>query len=101
MPQPRKKYYSKPIRKRKHSGLERKTESDESDSYVEVRRRPKQQKKRIVYEDELDGIHEYETQSPSEDKEPKENYRKKRKNHEKESIVTKKTKKGIAKSIKM
>ena len=70
MPQPRKKYYSKPIRKRKHySGLEHETESDESDSYVEVRRRPKQQKKRIVYEDELDGIHEYEPQSPSEDEE--------------------------------
>ena len=46
MPQPIKKYYSKPIRKRKHySGLEHETESDESDSYVEVRRRPKQQKK--------------------------------------------------------
>ena len=47
MPQPRKKYYSKPIRKRKHySGLEHETESDESDSYVEVRRRPKQQQKK-------------------------------------------------------
>ena len=102
MPQPRKKYYSKPIRKRKHySGLEHETESDESDSYVEVRRRPKQQKKRIVYEDELDGIHEYEPQSPSEDEEPKENYRNNRKKHEKENIVTKKTKKGITKSIKM
>ena len=46
MPQPRKKYYSKSIRKRKHyRDLEHETESDESDSYVEVRRRPKQQKK--------------------------------------------------------
>ena len=58
-------------------------------------------KKRIVYEDELDGIHEYEPQSPSEDEEPKENYRNNRKKHEKENIVTKKTKKGITKSIKM
>ena len=33
-------------------------------------------KKRIVYEDELDGIHEYELQSPSEEEEPKENYQK-------------------------
>ena len=46
MPQPRKKYYSKSIRKRKHyHDLEHETESDESDPYVEVRRRPKQQKK--------------------------------------------------------
>ena len=44
-------------------------------------------KKRIVYEDELDGIHEYEPQSPSEDEEPKENYRNNRKKHEKENIV--------------
>ena len=33
MPQPRKKYYSKPVRKRKHSGFEDETESDEKDSY--------------------------------------------------------------------
>ena len=44
MPQPRKKHYSKPIRKRKHYfGLEPETESD---LYVEVRRRPKQQQKK-------------------------------------------------------
>ena len=98
-----KKYYPKLIRKRKHySGLEHETESHESDSYVEVRRRPKQQKKqRIVYEDELDGNYKYEPQSPSEDEEPKENYRNNRKKHEKENIVTKKTKKGITKSIKL
>ena len=58
-------------------------------------------KKRIVYENELDGIHEYEPQSPSEDEEPKENHRNNRKKHEKENIVTKKAKKGITKSIKM
>ena len=59
---------------------------------VEVRRRSKQQKKRIVYEGELDRIHEYEPQSPSEDEEPKENYRINRKKHEKENIFTKKLK---------
>ena len=46
MLQPRKKCQSKPIRKRKHyPDLENETESDESDSYVEVQRRPKQTKK--------------------------------------------------------
>ena len=46
MSQPRKKYYSKLIRKRKHyPDLEHETESNESDSYVEVQRRPKQRKK--------------------------------------------------------
>ena len=58
-------------------------------------------KKTIVYEDELDRIREYEPQSPSEDKEPKENYRNNRKKHEKENNITKKTKIGITKSIKM
>ena len=43
MSQPRKKYYSKLIRKRKHyPDLEHETESNGSDSYVEVQRRPKQ-----------------------------------------------------------
>ena len=43
MLQPRKKFYSKLIRKRKHyPDLEPETESNESDSYVEVQRRPKQ-----------------------------------------------------------
>ena len=66
---PRKKYYSKPIRKSKHyKDLQTETKSDESDSYVtEIRRRPKQQKIKIVYEDELDGVPDYEPQSPSEE----------------------------------
>ena len=66
---PRKKYYSKPIRKSKHyKDLQTETKSDESDSYVtEIRRRPKQQKIKIVYEDELDGVSDYEPQSPSEE----------------------------------
>ena len=49
------------------------------------------EKKRIVYEDEIEGIPEYEPRSPSEDEEPKENYQNNRKKHEKENIVTKKT----------
>ena len=67
--------------------------------YEDVQNNKKKQ--RIVYEDELDGNYKYEPQSPSEDEEPKENYRNNRKKHEKENIVTKKTKKGITKSIKM
>ena len=66
---PRKKYYSKTIRKSKHyKDLQTETKSDESDSYVtEIRRRPKQQKIKIVNEDELDGVPDYEPQSPSEE----------------------------------
>ena len=52
-------------------------------------------KKRIVYEDELDGIHEYEPQSPIEDKEPKENYRNNRKNMKKKILLLKKLKKVL------
>ena len=57
-------------------------------------------KKRMVYEDELDGIPEYEPRYPS-DEEPKENYRNNRKKHKKKNNVTKKNKKGITKSVKM
>ena len=44
--------YQKPIRKRKnYRDLEPEEESDESDSYItEMRRRPRKQKKRIIYE---------------------------------------------------
>ena len=43
-------------------------ESDESESYTEIRRRPKQPKKRrILYEDEIDRI-PYEPDSKTEDK---------------------------------
>ena len=58
-------------------------------------------KKRMVYEDELDGIPEYEPRYPSEDEEPKQNYLNNRKNHKKKNNVTKKNKKGITKSVKM
>ena len=57
--------YQKPIRKRKHyRDLEpEEEESDESDSYItEIRRRPRKQRKRIIYEDEIDGVPNYESQ---------------------------------------
>ena len=62
--------YQKPMRKRKHyRDLEpEEEESDESDSYItEIRRRPRKQRKRIIYEDEIDGVPNYEFQSPSEE----------------------------------
>ena len=62
--------YQKPMRKRKHyRDLEpEEEESDESDSYItEIRRRPRKQRKRIIYEDEIDGVPNYESQSPSEE----------------------------------
>ena len=62
--------YEKPIRKRKHyRDLEpEEEESDESDSYItEILRRPRKQRKRIIYEDKIDGIPNYEPQSPSEE----------------------------------
>ena len=65
-----KNYYSKPMRKRKHySDLQPESESDESDSIVtEIRRRQRQQKRKgINYEDQLDGVPDYEPQSPSEE----------------------------------
>ena len=65
-----KNYYLKPIRKRKHyRDLQAESESDESDSIVtEICRRPRQQKrKRIIYEDELDRVPDYEPQSPREE----------------------------------
>ena len=46
--------YTKPIKERKHYYYD---EHEESDSYItEIRKRPKKQKERIIYEDEIDGI---------------------------------------------
>ena len=60
--------YQKPIRKRKHYRDMEQEESDESDSYItEIRRRPKKQKKRFIYKDELDSVPDYEPESPSEE----------------------------------
>ena len=67
------KKYQKPIRKRKHY-YDDQEESEESDSYVtEIRRRrPNKQRKRIIYEDEIDGLPEYEPHSVTEDEEQEE-----------------------------
>ena len=62
--------YQKPIRKRKHYyDHQDNDESQESDSYVtEIRRGPKEQKKRrIIYEDKIDGLPEYEPDLPTEE----------------------------------
>ena len=61
-------HYQKPIRKRKHYHDIKQEESDESDSYItEICRRPRKQRKRIIYDDELDGVRDYEPESPSEE----------------------------------
>ena len=59
---------TKPItKKKKHYYYDEPDETKESDSYItEIRRRSKKQKKRIIYEDEIDGI-PYEPDSPTEE----------------------------------
>ena len=100
-----KNYYSKPIRKRKHyRDLQPESESDESDSVVtEIRRRPRQQKrKRIIYEDELDGVPDYEPQSPSEEEQEENDIQVEPKRKPQKILKTPKyNKKEITKSIKM
>ena len=81
-------------------------QSEEIDSYVtEIRSRPKKQKKRIIYEDEIDGIPEYEPDSPTkEEQEEDNNYEIQSKHRGKQPNQIekpKKVKKGITKSIKM
>ena len=98
--------YTKPIRKRKHYYYDEPEESEESDSYVtEIPRRPKKQKKRIIYEDEIDRIPEYETDSPTEEEQEEDNnyeIQNKYKGKQLKQIEKpKKVKKGITKSIKM
>ena len=64
---PSRKFYEKRIRKRKYYNSEREYEneqghSDDSDPYItEIRKRKKKPKKRIIYEDEIDGISDQET----------------------------------------
>ena len=63
----RKPNFEKPKRKRIEY-YDESDEIDESESYTEIRRRPKQPKKRrILYEDEIDRI-PYEPDSKTEDK---------------------------------
>ena len=99
--------YQKPIRKRKHYYYDDQEESEESDSYVTKirRRRPIKQRKRIIYEDEIDGLPEYEPHSPTEDEKQEEeqnNYKSKRRPPPPKQIEkSKQLRKGITKSIKM
>ena len=77
-----------------------------SDSYVtEIRRRPKKQRKRILYEDEIDGLPEYEPDSPTDEEQEEDNnyeiQNKRKEKQQKQLKKTKKVKKGITKSIKM
>ena len=98
--------YTKPIRKRKHYYYNEPEQSEESDSYVtEIQRRPKKQRKRITYKDEIDGLPEYEPDSPT-DKEYEEsnNYEMQNKYKEKQPKQIEKPKKvqnSITKSTKM
>ena len=101
--------YKKPIRKRKHYYYDDQEESEESDSYVtEIRRRrPNKQRKRIIYEDEIDGLPEYEPHSPTEDEEQEEEQDKIQTKSKKRPLLpkqiekSKQLRKGITKSIKM
>ena len=95
----RKPNFEKPKRKRIQY-YDESEESDESESYTEIRRRPKRPKKRrMLCEDEIDGI-PYEPDSPTEDEKQEEDdiyESKKPKQIEKPKIK----KQGITNSIKM
>ena len=102
--------YQKLIRKRKHYYYDdQEEESEESASYVtEIRGRlPNKQRKRILYEDEIDGLLEYELHILTEDKgeiEEQNNHKTKSKKRQplpKQVEKPKQLKKGITKSIKM
>ena len=98
--------YQKPLRERKHYQPAGEG-SEESDSYVtEIRRRwpKKQAKRRIIYENEIDGLPEYEPESPTEDEQEEDNYEIQKIPKGKQAKQTekpKKVKKGITKSIKV
>ena len=98
----RKPSYLRPKRKR----IPYYYESDESDPYIsEVRKRPrKSQKRKIIYEDDIDGI-PYEPDSPTEEEDQEDDIYEVQNNKSKEKqpkqINPKKCKKGITKSIKM
>ena len=96
--------YQKPIRKRKHYYYNEPEESDVSDSYVtEIHRRPRRQRKRITYEDEIDGLPECEPSSPTDEDQEEGDYETQTKCKEPKRQVEKpkEVKKGITKSIKM
>ena len=104
---PRKLDYRQPIqntyKKRKQFYYDDYEDSEESNSYVtEVRRHPKS-KKNVIYEDEIDGIPEYEPHSPteSEGQEEEQNYKIKKRLPPSKQIHKPNQVKGITKSIKM
>ena len=83
----------KPIRKRKHYYFDDQEESEESDSYVtEIwRRRPNKYRKKVIYEDEIDGLPDYGPHSPTEDEEQEEEYDNKVQTKSKKKTSTTKT----------
>ena len=98
--------YQKPIRKRKYYYYDDQEESEESNFYV--RRHPNKHRKKIIYEDEIDGLPDYEPHSPTEDEEQEEEYNnkvqtksKKRPLPPKQIPKPKQLNKGITKLIKM
>ena len=110
LPQKPRMNYQKPIRKRKHYYFDDQEESEESDSHVtEIwRRRPSKYRKKVIYEDEIDGLPDYGPHSPTEDEEQEEEYdnkvqtkSKKRPLPPKQIEKPKQLKKGITKLIKM
>ena len=77
-------------------------ESDETedDTYEEVRRRPKQYRKKIKYEDAIDGIPDYEDEQENENEQGEDEIEIKEQPIKKK-IQPKKNKKGITKPINM
>ena len=86
----------KPITKRKHCYYDEPEESEESDSYItEIRRPSEKQTKRIIYEDEIDGI-PFEPDSPTkEEQDEDDNYEFQNKHKGKQPKQLEKPKKNL------
>ena len=92
----------KPIRKRKHYYYDKPEQSEENDPYItEIRRRPKKQRKRILYEDEIDDLPEYEPDSATDEEQDEDNnyeiQNERKEKQPKQIEKPKKVKKGITK----
>ena len=99
-PRNQKKYYEKRIRKRKYykRDYEQDDSDDDSDTYItEIRKRKKRPKKRILYEDEIDGISEPDTDPQVSEKEQEQEAKPEINKNKKPKHI----KKGITKSIKI
>ena len=69
-PKTQQKFYEKPITKRKYSkqDYEREDSDDDSDTYItEIRKRRRKPKRHIIYEDEINGISEPDTEEAQEE----------------------------------